>query len=270
MAGSLSGLLNLQTLSLDKPGMSDPSERPCFALEGLSQLQSVMLDCVVPAPLTLPPGAALHLRVYSLDCVRQPVWQTVAFALQSVCITSDDGEVVEHSSQLPSIFAGKSGLKSIMMQLGSFGTQTDPIVLYGAFLQVESLLIRTDLNDLCMRVPAGRLPWRLARFVSSNALVIAFANVGDFLDCCPAFSMWYQSLRGNLMSFCQGIADRGIQWGSQFESDAFERGFSLHEIHSLCTPDFIIDLDLSPEDMCQCGACSSCSDRGMHMYQKQA
>jgi hypothetical protein len=223
-----------------------------------------MLDCVVPASLILPPAAAIYLRMYSLDCVRQPVWQTVASALQSVYIT-DDEEVVDHPSQLPSMIAGQSGLKSIMMQLGSFGTQTDPIVLYGAFLQVESLVIRTNLNDLCMRIPAGRLPWRLARFVSFDALDIAFANVGDFLDCCPAFSMWYQSFRGNLMSFCQGIADRGIQWGSQYETD-----FSLHEIHSLCTPDAVIDLSLSSECICQCGACPSCNDRGMHMYRKQA
>jgi hypothetical protein len=269
VAGSLSGLLNLQTLSLDQSWGSPfkiliPSERPSLALEGLSQLQSVMLCCVVPASLTLPPGAALHLGMCSLECVRQPVWQTVASALQSVDIISCD-DVVGHPSQLPSIFAGQSGLKSIMMDLASFGKPTGPIVLYGAFLQVESLLIQTNWNDLCMRVPAGRLPWRLARFVSHNALDIAFANVGDFLDCCPAFSMWYQSLGGSLMSFRQSIADRGIQWGSQFDSED-----SLHEINSLCTPDAIINVVLHPDDICQCGACSSCSDRGMHMYQKQA
>ena len=73
VAGSLSGLQNLQSLSLyQQIIMSDPSERPRSALEGLSQLQVVMLDCVVPASLTLPPGAALHLRMYSLDCARQP------------------------------------------------------------------------------------------------------------------------------------------------------------------------------------------------------
>lgn len=269
VAGSLSGLVDLQTLSLDQSwGFPQkiliPSERPSLALEGLSQLQSVMLCCVVPASLTLPPGAALHLRMCNLDCVRQQVWQTVASALQSVHINSTAGEVVEHPSQLPSIFAGQSGLKSIMMELGSFGKQIGPIVLYGAFLQVERLLIRTRSNDLCMRVPAGRLPWRVVRFVSFHALDIAFDNVGDFLDCCPAFSMWYQSLGGNLMSFRQGIADRGIHWGSQFESD-----FSLHEIHSLCTPHEISHLYLCPENLCECYACTVCSERGRHMYRKQ-
>ena len=162
-------------------------------------------------------------------------------------------------------------MNSIMMHLSSFGTKTDPIVLYGAFVQVESLLIRTYSNDLCMRVPAGILPWRVVRFMSIYALDIAFANVGDFLDCRPAFSMWYQSLRCSLMSFCQGIGDRGIQWGSQFESDPeFESVISLHEIHSLCTPDDITYIYLCPEDLCQCGACTICSREGRHMYRKQA
>ena len=139
LAGSLRHLPSLQTLSLESRAGDghDPERRPHLDLAGLSQLHTVHLSGIVPASLTLPEGAALHLRMNSLEYARQEIWSSVALALQSISITCL--VFITEVSQLPRIFAEPSGLKSVILCLDGFGDKEHPIEFYGAFLQAERL-----------------------------------------------------------------------------------------------------------------------------------
>lgn len=244
LAGSIRHLPSLRTLSLEAEADDgyDPERRPHLDLAGLSQLHTVILSDILPASLTLPEGAALRLHMSSLECARQEIWSSVALALQSISI--DCCDVIIEVSQLPRIFAEPSGLKNILLCLNSFGDKEHPIEFYGAFLQVEWLLLKTQ-NELCVRVPARSLHWQVVR-LWGKMLDIDFANAGDFLVRCLAFSIAYHSQRGlGLMHLCHAIAQRGIKWGTQDHI----QGRMPHAMHEIRTPCVAACFFLDPRRM---------------------
>ena len=102
-------------------------------------------------------------------------------------------------------------------------------------------------------------------------LDINFANVGNFLVRCPAFSIAYPSQRGlGLMHLCHAIEQRGIEW----ETRAHTSAHLPNAMHEICTPCAAAYFFLDPrelsgyqyfyngldfQDLCICGACPSCT-----------
>ena len=255
VAESLTELQQLQTLYLrqiEYEGL--PRFNPVLDLAGLPELHSVSLRNIVPSSLTLPEGAPLHLWLYSLKDAREGIWRGVAHSLQSIILFDGDQTGIATVAELPRFLQRSSGLKSIFMALVSLGSAEDPLPLSGSLLQVNTLVLECT-TDMCVRVPAGSLPWRLAKFVSNGALQVDFLSVGDFLGSCPAFAFGYRSLRGlDFMYLCECMTSRDIKWASSGQDGAYE-------FHSLSTP----HLYRSPwhdERLpdCICNACPVCSD----------
>ena len=264
LAQSLKALTSLRTLYLEfNRHTSQFDDRPDLDLSGLGKLRSVSLADVVPGSLNLPKGAALHLQMCRLSHLMEDVWKQHAPVLESVYLSVGNGDVIADASQLPKFLVGPSGLKSVILQLTSFGTSEHPIQLSGSFLQVECIILQCFL-EVCIRVPAGMLPWRLASFTCTGSLNIAFESVGNFLDCCPAFHFAYGSLRGvNILQLCQLAEGRSIRSESSCEyNHEVER--VMGEFYSVCTPDFvrIYYMSWSRNPMCLCGACPTCSSEG--------
>ena len=264
VARCLGSLTNLQTLCIGHDTeFSAPlalhEVRPFFALAGLTQLRSVKLDGVVPGSLTLPQGAELHLLLYTVKDAQQEIWQSLAPALRSVQIRDNCYGGIGNFSQLPRFLLEAPELKSIFLDVETLGTLATPIVLCDAFLRVERLMLKSP--ELCIRVPAGRLPWRFAKFFASQTLDICFDDPGTFLGSCPAFSFTYQVLRGfGALHLLNGLAERSIKW----EFAVVDRGHDsplLYEFRTLSAVGFTA-CDPWGNLVCGCGACPSCSARG--------
>ena len=264
VARCLGSLTNLQTLYIGQDteyrDFSLQEPRPYIGLAGLTQLRSVKLDGVVPGSLTLPQGAELHLLLYTVEDAQQEIWQHLAPALRSVQILDIDYGDISEFSQLPRVLLEAPRLSSIELDVEKLGTLATPIVLCGAFLRVERLMLNS--SELCIRVPAGRLPWRFAKFIASQTLDICFDDPGNFLDSCPAFSFTYRVLRGlGALHLFNGLAERSINW----ESAVVDRGHEdplLYEFRTLSAVGFTEHGDPFGSLVCKCGACPSCSARG--------
>lgn len=264
VARCLGSLTNLQTLYIGQGteylgDFALHELRPYIGLAGLTQLRSVKLDGVVPGSLTLPQGAELHLLLHTVEDAHQDIWQHLAPALRSVHICDIEYGDIEEFSQLPRFLLDAPGLKSIELEVEKLGTLATPIVLCGAFLRVERLMLNS--SELCIRVPAGRLPWRFAKFIASQTLDICFDDPGNFLDSCPAFSFTYRVLHGlGVLHLCNGLAERSIKW----ESAVVNRGHEdplLYEFRTLSAVGFT-ECHPFGSLVCKCDACPSCSARG--------
>jgi hypothetical protein len=147
VARCLGSLTNWQTLCIGRETQGrEPLAlhelHPDFALAGSTQPRSLKLCGVVPGFLTLPQGVELHLLLHTVDDAQQEIWQYFALVLRSVQIHELlDFIDIREFSQLPRILSEAPGLNSIELDMAALGTLATPIVLCGAFLRVERLML---------------------------------------------------------------------------------------------------------------------------------
>ncbi len=263
LSESLGNLVNLQTIFLEQGVGLGSDARPHLPLAGCPHLQSVMMRDVVPASMSLPHGAALHLFFLSMEDARQDVWLPLAPAMQSVYIVDvEDGGCIAQPSDIPGFLTCLRGPHeeciTVILNLKSWGAPDNHIEICGALLQSFRLVLQCT-EDLCAHVPAGKLPWHVAKFMCGGTLNMTFDSVGDFLDSCAAFSFAYRHLQGlDMVKLIQGIGERSIEIESDYHDD------EGCEFHSVSTPYPFNNCFVQHTDpVCVCLACPWCSDKGL-------
>lgn len=262
LSESLGNLVNLKTLFLEQAVGVGSDVRPQLPLARCTQLTAVMMRDIVPAYMTLPQGAALHIFLQSMEDARQDVWLGLASAMQSVFIVDEDEEgSISVASDIPRFLTCPRGPRdeviSVILNLKSWGTSEQHLELCDPLLQAKRLVLQCT-GGLFARVPAGKWPWHIAKFVCGQTLDMSFANVADFLDSCAAFSFAYRNLQGlDMVHLCQAIGKRGIKIASEFYDD------EGCEFHSVTTPyPFNSHFVYHTDPVCVCTACPWCSDKG--------
>lgn len=263
LAQSLIGLTSLQTLYLEDGSLTrEEHEAVNLDLTGLHELHSICLCEVVPISLSLPQSSALHLQMTRYSTLMKDVWQENASFLESAYVCEFDEACASDKPELPSFLVGSSGLKSVILDLNGCGLSRSKD-LNEPFLQLERVLVHC-FGVLSIRVPSGSLPWRLASFTCTGTLSVAFQNMGDFLNCCPAFFFSYQHLQGVAVpQLCQSSEERGIEYRYTSHHDE-NRGKVLYEVYSVSALDVLgkYVYPFSSNPVCRCGACPACSAGG--------
>ena len=110
LAQSILGLTSLETHYLEDNIITleceEAPEAADLDLKGLSWLLSLSLNNVVPAPLILPKGAALHLEVTWYPSLMEYVWHESASNWKSVYVWDLDETYISEKSELPSFLVG--------------------------------------------------------------------------------------------------------------------------------------------------------------------
>ena len=253
LAPVLATLVTLQTLYLDGSEMQEPAAPPAHLdLQALTQLETVMLDAVVPASLLLPEGTALHAIACCLEDARNALWPTVLGALKSFVLETD--EQVKLEEDIPGWMLEPVKLDRLVLSSYSFGVGYDPedgfndglIRLRGALLLADEFCLYCS-EGLYVEVPKEH-QWRLANLISDNRLFVRLRDIARFASC-PALVIRYRSLEGiDLSRLASYLAKSGIdfdlnQWGEQCEFRAGSGADILHEYNARS---------------CKCGACRIC------------
>ncbi len=254
LAPVLATLLTLQTLYLDGSEMQEPAAPPAHLdLQALTQLESVMLDRVVPASLLLPEGTALHAIACCLEDARDALWPTVFGALKSFVL--ETGEHMKLEEDIPGWMLEPVKLDRLVLSSKSFGIGYDNddgfdhglIRLRGALLLADEFCLECS-EGLYVEIP-GQHQWRLVNLISDKRLFVRLRNVARFASC-PAFVIRYESLEGiDLSRLASYLAKSGMdfdldQWGEPDCDFRAGRGADiLHEDHARS---------------CKCGACRIC------------
>ena len=255
---SLSNLRDLQTLYLKQDADLFPVQSPVLALTGLSQLRSVKLSNVVPASLALPLGAALHLRLRSMEDAHAAVWNSCVDFLQSVHVRDrTDAGCLRNASELPDFMSGPSVLETIVLRLKRFGAPEEPAYFSQSLLQARRLVLQCT-DELRIHIPSEGLQWGVVTFASMDVLEVTFDDISLFLLITKAFSFAYTNLQGlALMYLSQAMAEQGIQ----ICCDTYNpTGCALYSTPALYSESAYDDTMLV--SLCNCGACPECSDKG--------
>jgi hypothetical protein len=105
------------------------AEQPDLSsLASLCHLREVKLDCVIPSRIALPPGAALHVAVYTDMHAQKPVWHTVLPILRSLLWNKWEEQVFLYK-ELPQMLKVASGLTEIYLKMRRVGSTQQPLRL---------------------------------------------------------------------------------------------------------------------------------------------
>lgn len=249
---SITCLSSLQTLYL-KYYNHNKLEAPGLYLAAMPQLQSVALDGIVPTALSLPQGAELHVRVYSLLQARHSVWSSMQEELRTFRLDTCYEDIAA-DDQLFNFLAKASSLETLVLNVSNFGTIEAPIVLQGAMLKVDRMGIGA-LDGIYVTV-ASHVSWQLLNLHSYKELSFTFHDEQQFAMSCTKFSFKYVLLHGiEMMCLCRSMAEEGIKW----EYDVCE-GVVTIESTKIPGNSYVecITEDDNDLEMCKCKACLYC------------
>lgn len=158
LAPALGNLVTLQTLCCSSKLEQSAEPLAHLDLLALTQLESMMLDGVVPASLKLPEFAALHAITYSLEEAEESFWPSVLPPLGPLkSFTLEASEDIKHVEDIPNWMLEPVKLYRLVLAVKSFGlgyeneNNYDPgeIRLRGAFLRAEEFCLRVQGGALC-------------------------------------------------------------------------------------------------------------------------
>ena len=252
---ALASLVTLQTLCLSSPDNSFPGH---LNLQGLSQLQSLNLERLVPGSLTLASSTALHATVYSVADARNSLWErTSAIGVLKSFTLEAPSAVIETEDDIPEWLLGSARLVTLVLSLKQFGENPqfyDAILLKGALARSERLCIDCRC-DLYAEVPREH-NWKLVNLHCDGELNVEFQSVAHFAMSCTAYSFRCDNLQGvHLFSLARCM----LQYGRDFEEEQIgDFPDTKSAFHSPCRDILHLDLHDGCHSLCRCGACHRC------------
>lgn len=245
MLPAIQKLQALRTLSLERV-WSEVKDFPInVSLNSLSQLESVQLHGVTPALLTLAKGTALHVVSKSLVAAQSEVWSSAAKALRSFRILVTEESI--SAEELPKALCVPNGLESIVIQCACFGTQQQPILLDGSWLQLERFCLRCD-SDAFVVIGDGVVNWQKFGIFCNDDLSMQIPNIFTFAASCTDFFFKCRTfVSQDPLRLAQYLRGHGVD--VQEYMDELWRCHNENQWRQhLYTPDLL----------CQCRACSIC------------
>ncbi len=258
-------LQGLRTLCLKSDGWQPQCDRTKLRLQILTQLQSIQLDDVIPASLTLAKGTALHVRCSSRETALSEMWSTLTAseAMRSFTLRAFGLDVPAQS--IPRFLLVANDLESVFFHCRNFGpgttvctfSQEVPVVLQGPWLRLRRLSLLAE-QHVSIVVDAGPINWQVLNISCSLVLTLRFADVGAFAEKCPEISFTYRRLNcPDTEALVALLGNKGVHFemkqddrGSRNMSTSTRRWSTTNQLHS-------IDNRFKFDDCC-CGACWKC------------
>ena len=257
-------LQTLRTLCLERNQSLAASEDAGVALhlnlEGLSQLDSVMLDGVTPASLILREGTTLHVVSHSLIEAQSAVWHNAIGAMRSFTIKASDQEI--SSQELPGFLLLQNSLISVMIMCNSLGTIMQPLLLQGPWLQLKRLALRCE-DNISIVIGDGHLAWQQMLLCCNINLHMRLVGIPIFAERCTELIIWHGRSDGDVPALAQllrylkdqkfHVQDRN----SMFYVCDSESDFAFQSRHPLSNS-WISQTLYTSDYPCECGACWKC------------
>lgn len=245
----LTALHMLETLCLTSNG--EDAGMLHIDLASLGKLQCVALDNLVPSWIALPTDTTLHVTLWNLEHAFSWVWPVVSSNLRTFILNASE-EKIRTLDEIPSILLQSSGLKTVGLNVLSFGIRENPIELMGALWESESLTLQA-IDGLYVSIPQGTIHWTVVYLLTLRELEVKMADPLSFAKGCPAFFIKYDSLAGSdLIKLARfmgehnqdfTIKDAVFTWFYWKPEDAISREMNLFNDHRCCG---------------RCGACLKC------------
>ncbi len=220
-------------------------------LQALLQLESVVLDNLVPSSLVLAKGTVLHATVFTLQDAQSSVWaSTVASeAMKSFKLVSSSEDIITEED-IPQWLLRPCDLDTLVFTLKTFGDEEyGAIPLEGAFLIAKRVGLLCG-ESLYVEVPSASYQWELVNFHSEGVLYVHIDK--SFPLHCPAFFFRYNHSHGvDLIERACAMRHSGMPFTLARHGDA-----SL--LHSPCNNLDMINVHGYYSNTCRCGACAEC------------
>lgn len=250
-------LQTLRTLCLERNRSLAASEDAGVALnlnlEGLSQLDSVMLDGVTPASLILREGTALHVVSHSLIEAQSAVWHNAIGAMRSFTLNAWGKDV--SSQELPGFLLLQNSLISVMIRCESLGTLEQPLLLQGPWLQLKRLSLICE-DNISIVIGDGRLAWQQMVLCCNKTLNMRLVGIPMFAERCTELFIWH------------GMSNEDVPALAQLAQYLKEQKLHVQDSDYFCVCDsenwfafkhkWIVQLLNMSDYPCECGACWKC------------